>query len=437
MNAQQNIFFNLEKRNYNKKTIRELCQEDESKTTNDKQILDQIETYFRDLYTSGKTFSQDEYDEFIQHLQIPKLSDEDRDNLEGSLCYEECKNVLESFQNDKSPGEDGFTVEFYKLFYDLLSENLLAGLNEAYEKNEFTISQRRGIITLLPKEDGSLLDLHNWRPITLLNVDLKIAAKAIAKRLETVLPNLIHPDQTGFVKERYIGENIRLISDVLDFTKEQNIPGILVALDFRKAFDSLEWPLIMRILDAFNFGSSIKRWISTFYTNVESAVLNNGYMTNWFKPSKAVRQGCPLSPFLFILSAELTSIKLRHDPGVKGINLFGNEIKLSQFADDTNLFCADLISVERALNLVNDFGRIAGLRLNMKKTKAIWLGKWANNKTNPLDMKRIHIPVKILGVHFSYDKRGNDDLNFNLKLRKLQTNWISGVLEASRYLVES
>ena len=414
-------FFNMEKRNYNKKTIRELRLEDESTTINDKQILDQIEVYFRDLYTSAKTFSQEEYDEFTQHLQIPKLSDDDRDNLEGPLSYDECKNVLESFQNDKAPGEDGFTVEFYKFFYDLLGENLLACLNEAYEKNELTISQRRGIITLLPKEDGSLLDLHNWRPITLLNVDQKIAAKAIAKRLETVLPNLIHPDQTGFVKGRYIGENIRLISDVLDLTKEQKIPGILIALDFRKAFDSLEWPFIMRILDTFNFGSSIKRWISTFYTNVESAVLNNGYTTNWFKPSKGVRQGCPLSPYLFILSAELMSIKLRYNSGVKGINLFGNELKLSQFADDTNLFCADLNSVENALNTVNDFGRIAGLQVNMKKTKAIWLGKWANNKTNPLGMKWTHTPVRILGIHFSYDKKGNDDLNFSLKLRKLQT----------------
>ena len=105
-------FFNLEKTNYNKKTIWELRLEDETTTTNDKLILDQIEAYFRDLYTSSvKTFSQDEHDEFIQHLQIPKLSDEDRDNLEGPLSYEECKNVLESFQNDKSPGEDGFTVE--------------------------------------------------------------------------------------------------------------------------------------------------------------------------------------------------------------------------------------------------------------------------------------------------------------------------------------
>ena len=124
---------------------------------------------------------------------------------------------------------------------------------------ELSISQRRGIITLTPKEDGSLLDLSNWRPITLLNVDFKIAAKAIAKRFEPILPVLIHPDQTGFVKGRYIGENIRLINDIMEITKSQNLPGILTSLDCRKAFDSLEWPFIMKTLDYFNFGSDIKR----------------------------------------------------------------------------------------------------------------------------------------------------------------------------------
>ena len=104
----------------------------------------------------------------------------------------------------------------------------------------------------------------------------------------------------------------------LEFTKTHNIPGILVSLDFRKAFDSLEWPFIMRTLDAFNFGMSIKKWVSTFYTNVESAVLNNGFLTKWFRPSRGVRQGCPLSPYLFILSAEIMSNKIRQNPNIKG-----------------------------------------------------------------------------------------------------------------------
>ena len=119
---------------------------------------------------------------------------------------------------------------------------------------------------------------------------------------------------------------------------------------------------------------------------------------------------------------KILSIKIRSDPAVKGINLFGNELKLSQFADDTNLFCADLISVEKAFNIISDFGKMAGLRLNVKKTKAIWLEKRANKKSNPLEIKWMRSPVKILGVrHFSCDEKKNNDLNFNLKLRKLQT----------------
>ena len=250
-------FFNLEKRNYKKKTISELRLQDDSTTNNENVILEQIETYFTNLYTSDYTYSNEERDSFTLNLKIPKLSDEDRDNLEGPLTYDECKKVLETFQEDKAPGEDGFTAEFYKYFFELLGNDLIASFNEAQLKGELSISQRRGVITLTPKEDGSLLDLSNWRPITLLNVDYKIAAKAIAKRLEQVLPDLIHPDQTGFVKGRYIGENIRLIADVMEATKTHNLTGILTSLDFRKAFDSLEWPFIMKTLDSFNFGGDI------------------------------------------------------------------------------------------------------------------------------------------------------------------------------------
>ena len=180
-------FFNLERRNYNKKTISELRMEDETIIKNETQVLDVIENYFNDLYTSACSARQEEYESFIQELRLAKLSDEERDELEGPLTYDECKQILETFENDKSPGEDGFTVEFYKFFFELLGHNLVESFNEAYEANELSISQRRGIITLIPKVDGSPLDLSNWRPITFLNVDCKIATKAIAKRIESSL----------------------------------------------------------------------------------------------------------------------------------------------------------------------------------------------------------------------------------------------------------
>ena len=232
----------------------------------------------------------------------------------------------------------------------------------------------------------------------------------------------MYTDQTGFIKGRYIGENIRLIIDIMEHTQSESMPGILVSLDFRKAFDSREWSFMMNALDIFNFGTSIKRWISTFYTNIESAAINNGFMTKWFRPSRGVRQGCPLSPYLFVLSTEVLSSKIRQEPSITGIKIFGHEIKLGQFADDTNLFCADLISVENALKTVEDFGRLAGLNLNIKKSKAIWLGKWEKNKSYPLQLKWLRSPVRLLGIHVSYDEKGNNELNFNLKIRKLQTN---------------
>ena len=165
------------------------------------------------------------------------------------------------------------------------------------------------------------------------------------------------------------------------------------------------------------------KWITLFYSNIESAVINNGYATKWFKPSKGVRQGCPLSPYLFILSAEILSNKIRQNTDITGISVFGKEVKISQFADDTNLFCANMASVENALKTVQQFSSISGLSLNVTKTKSIWLGKWEANKTTPLNLKWVSCPTKVLGVYVSYDEKGNNEYryNFTLKVRKLQT----------------
>ena len=148
----------------------------------------------------------------------------------------------------------------------------------------------------------------------------------------------------------------------------------VVAEDFREAFDNLEWSLLQYALHTFNFGEGIRRWVEIFYNDVKSTIFNNGFSTNWIKPTRGVRQGCPLSPFLFVLSAELMANKIHHSNNDKGVLLFGNEIKLSQFADDTNLICSDLQSVEKALQILGDFGDISGLRLKKRKNTSYVVG---------------------------------------------------------------
>ena len=114
----------------------------------------------------------------------------------------------------------------------------------------------------------------------------------------------------------------------------------------------------------FNFGESVQRWVGIFYMNIETAALNNGFATKWFKPWQGVRQGCPLSPYLFILGVEILYSKIRQNGTVKG-----NGVKTSQFADDTNLFCADITSAENALIIISNFGCLSGLQLKVKKKK--------------------------------------------------------------------
>ena len=238
---------------------------------------------------------------FVENLDIPKLFFEESMSLESDLTLDEIKNVLKSFQSNKSPGEDGF---------DLIGIHLLNSYNEAFTKGQLSISQRRGVICLIPKDDSCLIESSNWRPLALINVDYKILAKTIGQRIESILSSLIHSDQTGFIKSRFISQNVRLLNDIMEYTEAKNPPGILLVIDFRKAFDTIEWNFLHKCIELYNFGPNIRKWISILYNNVESGVMNAGFMTKYFKVSRGVRQGCPLSPLLFVLAVEMLALKI-------------------------------------------------------------------------------------------------------------------------------
>ena len=179
--------------------------------------------------------------------------------------------------------------------------------------------------------------IKNWHPLTLLNCDYKIASKAIANRIKTALPELISDDQTGFIKNRCISDNIRTLDRVIKYTANKKVPGLLLFFDFEKAFDTIEWSFINKTLQHFDFGPSLSRGIRLFYCDIESCILNNGWTSNFFHLSRGVRQGCPLLPYLFILSAEITAEAIRNRRDIRGIKIQDTEFKLSQYADDTTL----------------------------------------------------------------------------------------------------
>lgn len=285
-------------------------------------------------------------------------------------------------------------------------------------------SQRTGIITCLPKGDKPRQFLKNWRPITLLNTVYKIAAGSIASRLKSVLNKLINNDQTGFIPGRYIGENTRLIYDILQYTEDNNIPGLLLLIDFEKAFDSIAWKFIQETLSFFNFGNSFRKWVEIFQRNIKSAINQGGNISEFFIISRGCRQGDPISPYIFILCAEIMAIKIRNNDRIKGINIEGEKFLISLFADDTSLILdGSYESLNSSLEDLYFFSKISGLRINYSKTQLVWIGSKKYSAEKLCSKWNLHwgnSSFNLLGVEFNVDLQKIIRMNYDKKLVKLK-----------------
>ena len=229
---------------------------------------------------------------------------------EEKITLDGCFESLMKFPNNKSPGSDGLSVEFYKFFWNNIKSFLIDSYDYSFENDLLSLDQHRALLVLIPKGTKDKRLLKNWRPISLLNVDYKILAKVLAIRLQKVISHLISSDQTGYIKGRYIGDNVRTMLDILEITKQQADPGIMVMIDFKKVFDTLSWSFLYKTLDYFNFGPVFKQYIKLLYSSPECSVTNNGFHSEFFSISRGIRQGCPISTLLFILCVE--TLRGRH-----------------------------------------------------------------------------------------------------------------------------
>ena len=137
---------------------------------------------------------------------------------------------------------------------------------------------------------------------------------------------------------RFTGDNLRLVYDTLNFSKQLNKPGILLLIDFEKAFDSIAWSFIEKTLSFFKFKQDIIKWIKTFYNNIKSTVIVNNKPTPWFQIGRGCRQGDPISPYIFLLCCEILAHMIRQNKDIKGYMLFGKELKISQFSTISNTY---------------------------------------------------------------------------------------------------
>ena len=195
------------------------------------------------------------------------------------------------------------------------------------------IHKKQAIITLIDKKDKDRTYLEYWRPISLVNADSKLASKVISNRIKKVLPRIIHYNQSGFIKGRFIGEVALSTLDIIDHTESLNLSGILLFIDFEKDFDSIEWDFLYKSLEDFNFGPTLIRLIKTFYNNVLSCVMN-GLFSEPFKLERGVRQGDPLSPYLFVVAIEILATSLGSNEHIEGIKIDNDEIKTLLYAND-------------------------------------------------------------------------------------------------------
>jgi exonuclease III len=403
-------FLNLEKYNGVRKQITALKIDGEV-TEDPKAVNDHIITFYKNLY-SAKATDEIESNFFLRQENIPKLDDRTKNMCEGLISDIECKKVLKSMKNNKAPGNDGITVEFYKVFWNDISRVFLDSINAGLDCGELSPSQRQGVITLLEKKGKDRQLIKNWRPITLLNNDYKIAAKVIAERMKHTLPNLIHHNQSAFVKNRYIGDSIRTVLDVISYLDRKDKEGLLLALDFEKAYDSIEWPFLLKSLKAFNFGDNFISWVKVFYNKSSSCIINNGLSTGYFDLKRGVRQGDPLSPYLFLVCVELFAIAVRNDDNIKGIKIGDEESKLAMYADDANALLEDAFSAKHLLKLADRFGKASGLWLNKEKTEALWLGSKKLSDEKPLGVIWPTTPLRVLGIYVSHNKKDVYDYNF-------------------------
>ena len=407
--SSSSYFLCLVKKKVAERLVSALCLDDGSVVNSAPDLVDCFANFYSAL------FSAEEVDCVSQEELLTKisahLSANQSEVCKGVLSVDECFSAFKGMAHRKAPGNDGLLMEFYLKFWPVLGADLVRVLNSCLLNRRLSKSQRRGVISLSFKK-GDRLDPQNWRPISFLNVDYKIASRAIAGRLLKVLHVVVGKDQTCGVPGRFIGENVAYPRDVVDYVSQVGVSCAILSLDQEKAFDHVDWSFMRATLSSMGFGPSFIGWIDLFYSGSQSAVNVNGHVSPYFSLSRSIHQGCPLSPLLYVMVAEVLACKIRSHPDISGLSLPGSAVPLpplSQYADDTSVVVMSDDAITATFEVYDLYERGSGAKLNLAKCKGLWLGTWNGRTHPPVAIEWGSVKVKILGVFLGPFVSGEDN----------------------------
>ena len=348
---------------------------------------------------------------------------------EKELYENDLLESLGELQKNKSPGFDGITVEYYLYFWQEMKDHLMDCIDEITSSKELSEMQKRGAIRLSFKK-GNRDDLKNYRPITLLNVDLKIITRTLAKRMASVLPSLINISQKA-LPGRHITTNIHIAQDLINLINKSDESAAILFYDQEKAFDRMSHSFIIKTLEKFGFGERFIMWVKIIMNDIKSFVKVNGFETSEFDVKRGVRQGCALSALLYVLASEVLAIEIRNNRRIKGFKFNNQEFKLQQYADDLMTVVVEIESIAEIFEVLRRYELATNARLNRTKTEALWVGGWRNRTDTPYGLKWRRDYVMFIGVYIGNiisrdDRRRISDINFseiNDKITKKIAFW--------------